>query len=444
VISSESTITLNLNKNFINKMINSIRYTFQEVRQFLKNPQDKRDLNSERRVNSKQLFSLLAIDIAIMVILMSMILILEEYEFIEIGGHKMTEIIESTPAWSVILLGVFIVPFFEELIFRAYIRLKYNLPVQFIILIASSFGKSRIKSVVEDKWHTYYKSLFYLSALIFAIAHLTNYDDLTSILFFIPLLIAPQFTLGLFSGYMRVKFGFIWGFYLHCLHNFVFLAIPLIFMSGSVEKLNVTNDNYQLIIEETAPRNLDSESFIYGSDSLFFEDVKMKALLAQLLDKDEKLIEFSSDEQANKRINLQFRKYSDSIESKHTILEEMQNAYQFKIQKSDLTHSIWQLQIADTALLYKHKKVFKTSSKINISDKEVKMENVSLSQLTENINSNYEYYIMSDIDLNDRFNFEFQKMKFIEFQMLLKNKYGLCLKLSEMEAESVKVDFYEM
>ncbi len=110
-------------------------------------------------------------------------------------------------------------------------------------------------------------------------------------------------------------------------------------------------------------------------------------MVAQLLDKDEKLIEFSSNEQAKQRINLQFRKYSDSIQSKKTILEEMQDVYKFQITRSDLCHKIWELQIADTALLYKYKKIFKNSSKINISDKEIKMENISLYQLTKNLNS---------------------------------------------------------
>jgi hypothetical protein len=67
---------------------------------------------------------------------------------------------------------------------------------------------------------------FYLSAIIFGLAHLyaLNIEHFYEyFLFPIDYIIA-----GVLLGYIRVKYGFWWGLFIHSFHNFSLLTISLI------------------------------------------------------------------------------------------------------------------------------------------------------------------------------------------------------------------------
>lgn len=377
---------------------------------------------------------------------MVVIYAVERAGLIDLGGHKISKQLQLLPPWLIILFGAFIIPFIEELIFRLYLRLKQNYPARLFILITSITGKKNkenIKTYIESKWQAYYKGIFYLSALIFALVHIVNFKYSITLLIFVPILVAPQLILGLFTGYLRVKYGLIWGFYLHALHNLIFLAIPLVFMSGPLEKLNISNDKYKLKIEEIGFGKLDSKFSSFTKDSVFFENIKLKTLISKLLDKKEKLIEFNPDEKSNQKINLTFKTYSDPLKSKQIILNELQNAYGFTITKDNILRENWKLQISDTTLLMQHKSDSSNSSTTTVSSKEIKLENADFNQLVHTLNSSYDKYILTEIDLPNKFNFKLQKNEFDKLMDLLGREYGLLLKMSRIEIEHVKIDFKE-
>jgi hypothetical protein len=80
-----------------------------------------------------------------------------------------------------------------------------------------------------------YTYIFYFSAILFGIVHITNYKLSYTILLLSPILIAPQILVGSI-GFLRVRYGFVWGFLLHALHNAVFVGIGILSLCLSIRK----------------------------------------------------------------------------------------------------------------------------------------------------------------------------------------------------------------
>jgi membrane protease YdiL (CAAX protease family) len=99
-------------------------------------------------------------------------------------------------------MAVVLAPILEECIFRAPISLFKN----------------------KQK---YFKYIFYGFALLFGFVHIFNYEITPEILLFSPLLVAPQISLGLLLGYLRVKLSLIYSITLHMLFN-ASLLIPFL------------------------------------------------------------------------------------------------------------------------------------------------------------------------------------------------------------------------
>lgn len=101
------------------------------------------------------------------------------------------------------LIIVLIGPFIEEMIFRY--PLKY-------------FQNS-----------IFYRYYVYLSALLFGLIHFDNYITSENAVYFILLLTAPQIWGGLVMSYVRINYGFWYGFLLHCCINFIGVSLMTIF-----------------------------------------------------------------------------------------------------------------------------------------------------------------------------------------------------------------------
>lgn len=148
----------------------------------------------------------------------------------------------------VIIIVPFAAPFIEETLFRLPLNLKRTSMSLSVALIAYcltgkpfSFDPHEMYSYVrigialsafvlillffpvvwlEEIREKYFKLLFYISAVLFALVHISNFAPYNSkILFFYPLYTLPQFFMGLIIGYIRVKEGFFYGWALHALIN---------------------------------------------------------------------------------------------------------------------------------------------------------------------------------------------------------------------------------
>jgi len=426
-----------------NQMIGSIKNTLDDLLLFLKEPKDQQDSNQTINYKRKKFFSIFVIDILFALILILIIACLEHFSLIDMESHKSKELLQL-PTIVVLLVGAFIIPFVEELIFRSYLRLKHNYFLQPLISISSITGrknKEQFETSIENNWTKFYKSIFYISALIFAFVHLSNFEDINEILLFIPILIAPQFIVGLLAGYLRVKFSLIWGFFLHGLHNFIFIGFALISLNSTLKKVSVSNEKFNLQIEEVNDGGLNTKSSTFISDSVYFDNFKLKTLIAQLVEKNEKYIEFSSRKLEKQRIKLTFKKHLDSIDSKKVIFNELQKAYAFSMTKNTILDEVYNIEIKDSISLINHKQNIENNSKFYVSKKELKLENINLSQLTTILNSNYKQSFFFEGYSSDKYSFQFEKPKFVNLENVLYHKYGLVLETNERELEYLKIDF---
>lgn len=122
---------------------------------------------------------------------------------INMGKHKTDDLFLKYSYFQVFVLMVLLAPILEEVIFRG--------------------------PLVLFKRSSFFPLAFYLSCLLFGMVHLGNFEEGASLLWWAPLLIAPQALMGFFLGYLRVKLGLHYAILMHMSHNgILFLLISLI------------------------------------------------------------------------------------------------------------------------------------------------------------------------------------------------------------------------
>lgn len=150
------------------------------------------------------------------------------------------------------LIVVIIGPFLEEIIFRLPLNLKRfsialsvcfvtyrfcggsfthfntNNPYGYLLIILSAILFIVTIKWIPNKWidfikERYFAHFFYLSALIFAFVHITNFAPYNyNVLLLYPLFTLPQLIMGITIGYTRLNYGFVAGWFLHGLINLPF------------------------------------------------------------------------------------------------------------------------------------------------------------------------------------------------------------------------------
>ena len=164
--------------------------------------------------------------------------------------------------WQTLLLGVLLGPFLEEFIFRFPLKYSRNYVLQFLISIVALFApaesKSDIYTAVRKFWKRYFWVFFYLMTSVFAFIHIFNYTDAKHLLLWSPLLTMIQFVTGLIIGFIRVRFGFLWGWYYHAIYNLLFLSLA--FLPREQPKV-VDNHTY-------IPETVKTDTLILGNPNL--------------------------------------------------------------------------------------------------------------------------------------------------------------------------------
>ena len=168
------------------------------------------------------------------------------------------DVFVQLPAWLLFTLTVIAAPVVEELIFRLPLRataVNVTLPLSFVALFALGaisipplivfaialvllgfnvyLWRSRPRLPKLQRWYQHHpRLLFYGTTLAFGALHITNYDP--SVWQLMVLLVLPQTILGLWLGYVRLRYGFGWAVLGHAFHNgFVLSPILLIKIFGS-------------------------------------------------------------------------------------------------------------------------------------------------------------------------------------------------------------------
>ncbi len=180
---------------------NSHFNTFRQLGQFLRNPLYEEDENHNFRYRLIILLKLVGWALLLSFVLFSVIMLTEHLFQLDFGQHASEELMNEYPTAVILLLIVIIAPFAEELFFRGPLVWFRNKPI--------------------------FKYIFFLSVILFGAIHLTNFSDVMKHLWVAPLLVSPQLSLGIFTGFIRVRFGLIWSIALHALYNLI-LSMPLI------------------------------------------------------------------------------------------------------------------------------------------------------------------------------------------------------------------------
>lgn len=218
--------------------VTSYQSTLNRVRNYLQRPFDELDREATFQQKARVLGIVLLIDLACAIVFTGLVSLIDASGLVDLDEHAAAQVFAGMSPWLILFLGVLLIPFIEELIFRGPLRYERN-P---LMGIANWFASSQAdKDRQHAWWDRNYKWIFYGTAAIFALVHLTNFEYTPLLLLLSPVLVGAQFIVGLLVGWLRVRFRFLWGFLLHALHNFILLGFAL--STGDLETL----DSYQLI-----------------------------------------------------------------------------------------------------------------------------------------------------------------------------------------------------
>lgn len=428
-----------------NTMLDNIKETYTDLISFLKNPIDEAGPELSIAQKFKSVISLLIIEIPLMAVLILLISGLETLGLVDPDNHKIMDMIKSYPVVLLLVLTVVIGPLIEELIFRLYLRYKDNYALRFLISIVSLTGvrnEQKAETFFISLWKKRYKFIFYFSAVIFGLIHISNFEFSYTILLLSPILVAPQIILGLIIGYSRVRNGFVSGLLLHSLHNAFFIGIPLFFMLNDTEKLNVETSSFAIKIEETNDISIPSYQKNYP-DSIAYKNVSLKTTLTYLLNTNEILLKTNDTKMLEKTLHLNFKnKSKDSSKTKSIALNQLAKSYDFKIKKSTIPTEVWNLEVVNQALLSKYKSNNNAYGNIiTVNPKEIIIEKSKISALVYALIPKSNKMILDKTGSEDNYNLTLKINDFESIKKQLKEKYGLSLVKQKIDLEHFTVEF---
>jgi hypothetical protein len=248
---------------------------FKEYLRYLKSPTYayKRDQPLDLVDVTKLYFMVFALELLMFIPMSSLV-------GVENLPHAMETVMEQYSGWQVFMLAVIIAPILEEFMFRFHLRYK-PLIFLFLIICLTGFnylvvgdtleidahaamhdpwivldsvtrylpyvgimgllyllylGIAQLRKLVDRMIVSEFAFVFYLTAVIFALVHIFNFELGTTPWYFIPLLVMPQFVLALFLGYVRVRNNILYSIYVHMLNNSIpMLLFFLASLSGDLQ-----------------------------------------------------------------------------------------------------------------------------------------------------------------------------------------------------------------
>jgi hypothetical protein len=200
-------------------MLATFKITIQDVLAFVKEPKDSQAPDQSFKNKVRQLIFILLIDLVLSHVIGFIINTLVNLGWASIDDHAISVLLETMSIPLIVLILIVAVPFIEEIIFRLPLTFKRNYLLKFFIAVFPV-----LKGFVINFWNSGYVYVFYLATSLFAFLHIFNFDMSQNSIYVLPLLILPQFFMGLLAGYLRVRYNFMLCFLLHVLHNSVFIG----------------------------------------------------------------------------------------------------------------------------------------------------------------------------------------------------------------------------
>lgn len=230
---------------------------FKELLKFLIAPDINVSNNQSIKKNIKDIFVFYILKLLISLLLAFIVFKLFDVE--KVGLEKIEN--QFSPI-IIILIGSILVPLFEETAFRLslifkpiylstsatlfflyfisklYFKTGYlDFDNHFILRLVLSilfgvlvfFISTKYKTNLNFYWNANFKWIYYFSIILFAFVHITNFEINIKNLMLMPLLTLPQLVGGIFNGYVRMNYGFIYAILLHSINNLVAVSFSVLF-----------------------------------------------------------------------------------------------------------------------------------------------------------------------------------------------------------------------
>ncbi|NJK29195.1 MAG: CPBP family intramembrane metalloprotease [Acaryochloris sp. RU_4_1] len=207
------------------------------------------------------------------------------------SSNAVEDLAKTMSVVEILILVVGVAPLWEEAVFRLPLRytpsnLAIPISLGMILVVLMFVGKDLSKAVflaflgvvmvlgvalrfwLKEKVgsktiHRFYEKwigwLFYGLAISFGLVHLSNFTSLAGQAWLLaPLLVLPQTALGIFLGFIRLRYGFWWSVLTHAFHNACALTPLMLMRLGSdnlrssmaagVEAKNLASTDYLILL----------------------------------------------------------------------------------------------------------------------------------------------------------------------------------------------------
>jgi len=139
---------------------------------------------------------------------------------VEDTDHKLNDMLDN-PA-MLVLMAVVLAPILEELFFRFPMGNWWKWPA---LLLGEEAFYYEWRLVTWCKAN--FKTIFWVFTIVFAGVHFANFASTVPI-YLAPILVLPQFVLGIILGYIRVGWGTRYSILFHAIHNGIPISLMLL------------------------------------------------------------------------------------------------------------------------------------------------------------------------------------------------------------------------
>lgn len=359
---------------------------------FLKHPQEKFSENQNLENKFKYLLVLFIIELPIMFVLNIVIQLVAEFGSINLEEHKINSLLFEHDFLIVFIYGAVLMPIIEEVIFRLYLKFKYNLPIQLYLLFFRISNTADYREMqLKKQWHKYYSFIFYFSAILFGFFHIINYSITINVILLAPFLVLPQILIGLFLGFLRVRFNLFMGILFHIFHNVIFLLVAyysLFYVTENLKTYTTNNEEYFFNLEASYGK-IESGNSSFHKDTISMEQIKLKDAVANLMGKE--IIDFE-DNNLSKNIKLLAYKKTQTEKSLNKIvLNELQKYLLFDIDSSIKIIDAYDIIPIDSTKYNNYKSIDMSNNiETSINDDNIEFINCDLDIIAKTFSREYE------------------------------------------------------
>lgn len=196
----------------------SFANVWNQLIEFVKKPRLNPLPDSLLTIPQKVFPYLLAIDFLLMIPVLALI----SLTGIEGEQHETMNLLDNPV--NLFFLAVVLAPIAEELVFR--------FPIGEWWEKADFFRFDLSEASIVEWWKQNFRPIFWSFTLFFAFLHFSNFTSNVPF-YFAPILVLPQFILGIILGFIRVGWGTRYSILFHAIHNGM-LLLPLVLGGASL------------------------------------------------------------------------------------------------------------------------------------------------------------------------------------------------------------------